>query len=61
MNRVQIQGTTIFGYVREDYKDSDKNKVDFLDEETNEVIKVTKNQIKETYQKDRYNWWVDIE
>jgi hypothetical protein len=55
MNRVQIQGTTIFGYVREDYKDSDTVKVDFLDEETNQVIKVTKNQIKETYQKDRYN------
>ena len=35
MNRVQIQGTTIFGYVREDYKENgQKQRLTFLDEET---------------------------
>jgi len=51
--RVQIKGTTIFGYVRVDIKDSKKTKVDFLDEETNEIIKVKVTQLKETYQKER--------
>jgi hypothetical protein len=55
MIRVQIHGTTIFGYVLGDYKDNKLKRVAFLDEETKQVRRVTKNQIKETYQKDRYN------
>tara|TARA_R110002050_G_scaffold143703_1_gene268963 strand:+ start:649 stop:816 length:168 start_codon:yes stop_codon:yes gene_type:complete len=55
MNRVKIQGTTIFGYVREDYKESKLKKVSFLDEETKQVRRITKSLIRETEQKDRYN------
>jgi hypothetical protein len=51
--RVQIKGTTIFGYVRGDIKDLKRTRVDFLDEETNEIIKVKVTQLRETYQKER--------
>jgi hypothetical protein len=51
--RVQIKGTTIFGYIRADLKKSrSSEKISFLDEETNQVIKVKASQLKETYQKE---------
>lgn len=54
MIRVQIQGTTIFGYVQENYKDIKLPKIAFLDEETNEVKRITKKLIKPAYQKERW-------
>lgn len=51
--RVQIKGTTIFGYIRADLEKSrSSEKISFLDEETNQVIKVKASQLKETYQKE---------
>jgi hypothetical protein len=51
--RVQIKGTTIFGYVREDLQESrSSEKISFLDEETNEIIKVKTSQLKEAYLKE---------
>ena len=53
MIRVQIQGTTIFGYVQKNYKDVKLHKIAFLDEETNKVKRVAKKLIRPTYPKDR--------
>jgi len=51
--RVQIKGTTIFGYVREDLQEPrSSEKISFLDEETNEIIKVKTSQLKEAYLKE---------
>jgi hypothetical protein len=51
--RVQIKGTTIFGYIRVDLEKSrSSKKIDFLDEETNQIIKVNSNQLKEAYLKE---------
>tara|TARA_R100001510_G_C7531834_1_gene122951 strand:+ start:27 stop:194 length:168 start_codon:yes stop_codon:yes gene_type:complete len=55
MIRVQIQGTTIFGYVQENYKEVKLPKVAFLDEETKNIRRVNKKLIKNTEQKERYN------
>jgi len=55
MIRVQIQGTTIFGYVQKNYKDVKLPKIAFLDEETNKVKRVAKKLIRPTYPKDRPN------
>ena len=54
MVRVKIQGTTIFGYVQENYKDIKLTKVAFLDEETNEVKRINKKLIKPAYEKERW-------
>jgi len=51
MTRVQIRGTTIFGYVQENYQDIKLNKVIFIDEETNQVKRITKKQIRPAYEK----------
>lgn len=54
--RVQIKGTTIFGYIRDDLQESrSSKKISFLDEETNEIIKVNSNQLKETYEREGIN------
>ncbi len=51
--RVQIKGTTIFGYIRVDLKKfGSSEKINFLDEETNQVIKVKASQLKESYEKE---------
>lgn len=51
--RVQIKGTTIFGYIRVDLEKSrSSEKINFLDEETNQIIKVKASQLKEAYQKE---------
>jgi len=55
MTRVQIRGTTIFGYVQDNYLDIKLKKIGFLDEETKQTRKVSKNQIRPAYEKDRYN------
>jgi hypothetical protein len=54
MIRVQIQGTTIFGYVQKNYKDVKLPKIAFLDEETNEVKRINKKLIKSAYPKERW-------
>ena len=51
MTRVQIRGTTIFGYVQDNYQDIKLNKVIFIDEETNQVKRITKKQIRPAYEK----------
>jgi len=51
MTRVQIRGTTIFGYVQDNYQDIKLNKVVFIDEETNQVKRITKKQIRLAYEK----------
>jgi len=53
MIRVQIQGTTIFGYVQENYKESKLPKIAFLDEETNMIKRVNKRLIKTAYPRER--------
>tara|TARA_R100000654_G_scaffold30731_1_gene55597 strand:+ start:576 stop:743 length:168 start_codon:yes stop_codon:yes gene_type:complete len=55
MIRVQIQGTTIFGYVQENYKELKLLKVAFLDEETKDIRRVDKRYIRVANQKERYN------
>jgi hypothetical protein len=51
--RVQIKGTTIFGYIRKDLEESrSSEKINFLDEETKKVIKIKASQLKEAYQKE---------
>ena len=51
MIRVQIRGTTIFGYVQDNYLDIKLNKVVFIDEETNQVKRITKKLIRLAYEK----------
>ena len=51
MTRVQIRGTTIFGYVQDNYLDIKLPKIAFLDEETNEVKRVAKKLIRPAYEK----------
>lgn len=51
--RVQIKGTTIFGYIRKDLEESRRSeKINFFDEETKQVIKIKASQLKEAYQKE---------
>ena len=54
MIRVQIKGTTIVGYVQEDYQEVKLPKIAFFDEEIQEWKRVNKKLIKPTYQKERW-------
>jgi hypothetical protein len=49
MIKVQIHGTTKFGYVPVKYKDFKIDKVPFLDEETGKSRILRKKQIREVY------------
>lgn len=53
MIRVKIKGTTIFGYVQEDYQEVKLPKIAFFDEEIQEWKRVHKKLIKPAYPRER--------